>query len=78
MYEDANGNQIPKNLTKLICAKYREGELWEADLRFIGRLKQFDTMPAYDDGQDLPSIPNPFKNIKPTEFNLDEDNEPGF
>ncbi len=72
MEVDEAGNQIPKNLTKLICAKFREGDLWESDLRFIGRLKQFDTMPAYDDGKDLPEK-NPFRGQTTNEFDDDKD-----
>lgn len=72
---DANGNAIPKHLTKWLIAKFREGETGEADLRFLGRIKQFDTMPAYDDGMDLPPTTNPFKNQKSSEF---DDENPGF
>jgi replicative DNA helicase len=43
--EDAMGNHIPKHLTKVIIAKYREGDLGEVDLRFIGRMKKFDSNP---------------------------------
>lgn len=75
MEVDADGNSIPKHLTKWLIQKFREGETGEADLRFIGRIKQFDTMPAYDDGMDLPPTTNPFKNQKSSEF---DDENPGF
>ena len=52
MEVDDAGNRIPKHLTKLIIAKYREGDLGELDLRFIGRMKKFDSMPEYNDGEE--------------------------
>lgn len=55
MNEDEAGNCIPKHLTKLIIAKYREGATGEVDLRFIGRMKKFDSMPDHDDGAEMPS-----------------------
>jgi replicative DNA helicase len=45
MEQDEAGNAIPKHLTKAIIAKYREGELGDIDLGFIGRMKMFYSNP---------------------------------
>ncbi len=45
MTHDENGTEIPKHLTKAIVAKYRQGDLGDIDLRFIGRMKKFDSNP---------------------------------